>query len=127
MLAHGLVGLAEGVSRHLVEKGVQFDPEVLGQQMADLAWAGLRAVHRALTPPCPNSAEGDDAGHVVAEHARVEEVTPAQVGVVEEPRQQRHEIGALGGEQFVDQQHVARRQQGLELSADISGSDRSEA
>jgi AcrR family transcriptional regulator len=47
MLAHGLVGLAEGVSRHLVEKGVQFDPEVLGQQMADLAWAGLRAVHRA--------------------------------------------------------------------------------
>lgn len=47
MLAHGLVGLAEGVSRHLVEKGVVFDPEVLGQQMADLAWAGLRAVHRA--------------------------------------------------------------------------------
>ena len=47
MLAHGLVGLAEGVSRHLVEKGRQFDPEVLGQQMADLAWAGLRAVHRA--------------------------------------------------------------------------------
>jgi AcrR family transcriptional regulator len=46
MLAHGLVGLAEGESRHLVEKGVQFDPEVLGQQIADLAWAGLRAVHR---------------------------------------------------------------------------------
>ena len=46
MLAHGLVGLAEGVSRHLVEKGVQFDPETLGQQIADLAWAGLRAVHR---------------------------------------------------------------------------------
>jgi AcrR family transcriptional regulator len=46
MLAHGLVGLAEGVSRHLVERGEQFDPEVLGQQIADLAWAGLRAVHR---------------------------------------------------------------------------------
>lgn len=45
-LAHGLVGLAEGVSRHLVEKGERFDPEVLGQQIADLAWAGLRAVHR---------------------------------------------------------------------------------
>ena len=42
----GLVGLAEGVSRHLVERGEQFDPEVLGQQVADLAWAGLRAVHR---------------------------------------------------------------------------------
>lgn len=47
MLAHGLVGLAEGVSRHLVEKGIAFDPELLGQQMADLAWAGLRAVHRS--------------------------------------------------------------------------------
>ena len=46
MLAHGLVGLAEGVSRHLVERGEHFDPEVLGQQIADLAWAGLRAVHR---------------------------------------------------------------------------------
>jgi AcrR family transcriptional regulator len=46
VLAQGLVGLAEGVSRHLVERGEQFDPEVLGQQIADLAWAGLRAVHR---------------------------------------------------------------------------------
>jgi AcrR family transcriptional regulator len=45
-LAQGLVGLAEGVSRHLVERGEQFDPEVLGQQIADLAWAGLRSVHR---------------------------------------------------------------------------------
>ena len=45
-LAQGLVGLAEGVSRHLVERGDSFDPEVLGQQIADLAWAGLRAVHR---------------------------------------------------------------------------------
>ena len=25
----------------------EFDPEVLGQQIADLAWAGLRAVHRS--------------------------------------------------------------------------------
>jgi AcrR family transcriptional regulator len=45
-LAHGLVGMAEGVTRHLVERGDTFDPEVLGQQVADLAWAGLRAVHR---------------------------------------------------------------------------------
>jgi len=44
-LAQGLVGLAEGVSRHLVERGEAFDPDVLGQQVADLAWAGLRAVH----------------------------------------------------------------------------------
>lgn len=47
VLAHGLVGLAEGVSRHLVERGEQFDPELLGMQIADLAWAGLRVVHRA--------------------------------------------------------------------------------
>jgi AcrR family transcriptional regulator len=45
-LAQGLVGLAEGVSRHLVERGDTFDPEALGQQIADMAWAGLRAVHR---------------------------------------------------------------------------------
>jgi len=47
VLAHGLVGLAEGVSRHLVERGERIDPDVLGQQIADLAWAGLRAVHRS--------------------------------------------------------------------------------
>jgi len=46
-LAHGLVGLAEGVSRRLVERGESFDPDVLGGQVADLAWAGLRAVHPA--------------------------------------------------------------------------------
>ncbi len=46
-LAQGLVGLAEGVSRHLVERGKVFDPEVLAQQVADMAWAGLRAVHRS--------------------------------------------------------------------------------
>ena len=45
-LAHGLVGLAEGVSRYLIERGDSFEPDVLGQQVADLAWAGLRAVHR---------------------------------------------------------------------------------
>jgi AcrR family transcriptional regulator len=45
-LAHGLVGLAEGATRHLIERGDTFDPEVLGQQVADMAWAGLRAVHR---------------------------------------------------------------------------------
>jgi AcrR family transcriptional regulator len=47
VLAQGLVGLAEGVSRHLVERGERFDPDELGQRIADLAWAGLRAVHRS--------------------------------------------------------------------------------
>jgi AcrR family transcriptional regulator len=45
-LAHGLVGLAEGVSRHLVGSGATFDPDVLGSQVADLAWAGLRGIGR---------------------------------------------------------------------------------
>ena len=45
-LAHGLVGLAEGVSRYLIERGDTFDPDLLAQQVADMAWAGLRAVHR---------------------------------------------------------------------------------
>ncbi|MFT3852536.1 MAG: TetR/AcrR family transcriptional regulator [Ilumatobacteraceae bacterium] len=45
VLAQGLVGMAEGVSRYLVELGGELDPEVVGKQVADLAWAGLRAVH----------------------------------------------------------------------------------
>jgi AcrR family transcriptional regulator len=45
VLAQGLVGTAEGVSRYLVELGGEFDPEVVGKQVADLAWAGLRGVH----------------------------------------------------------------------------------
>lgn len=48
-LAHGLVGLAEGVSRRLVDIGEAFDPVLLGRQVSDLAWAGLRAVGRTGT------------------------------------------------------------------------------
>jgi AcrR family transcriptional regulator len=47
-IAHGLVGLAEGVSRRLVDDGVTFDPEVVARQVGDLAWAGLRAVRRPV-------------------------------------------------------------------------------
>jgi AcrR family transcriptional regulator len=43
-LAHGLVGLAEGASRRLVELGEQFEPDALARQVANLAWAGLRAI-----------------------------------------------------------------------------------
>lgn len=46
VLAYGLVGLAEGVSRELVSKQVDFDPDVVAQQVSDLAWAGLRGIHR---------------------------------------------------------------------------------
>jgi hypothetical protein len=45
-LAVGLVGMVEGVSRHLVELGDPFDPDLVARQMADLAWAGLRVAHR---------------------------------------------------------------------------------
>ncbi|HRE00314.1 MAG TPA: TetR/AcrR family transcriptional regulator [Ilumatobacteraceae bacterium] len=45
-LAHGLVGLSEGVSRRLVDLGLDFDPDLLAQQVSDLAWAGLRAIGR---------------------------------------------------------------------------------
>jgi AcrR family transcriptional regulator len=46
ILAHGLVGLAEGTSRRLLALGGDFDPERVARQVAELAWAGLRGVHR---------------------------------------------------------------------------------
>ena len=45
-IAHGLVGLSEGVSRRLVDNGTDFDPDLLARQVSDLAWAGLRAIRR---------------------------------------------------------------------------------
>jgi AcrR family transcriptional regulator len=45
-LAHALVGLAEGASRRLVGIGEEFDPDEIAREVAALAWAGLRAVHR---------------------------------------------------------------------------------
>ena len=46
-LAFGLVGLAEGVSRRLLDNGLSFDPEVLAGQVSELAWAGLRSIGRS--------------------------------------------------------------------------------
>lgn len=43
-LAHAVVGLAEGASRRLVERGDSFDPDELAAQVSSLAWAGLRGV-----------------------------------------------------------------------------------
>lgn len=45
-LAHAIVGLAEGVSRHLLRLGESFDPELIARQVSDLAWAGLRSAQR---------------------------------------------------------------------------------
>jgi AcrR family transcriptional regulator len=45
-LAFGIVGLAEGTGRHWIADGLDLDPDILGRQVADLAYAGLRGVHR---------------------------------------------------------------------------------
>src|SRR3954471_21010265 len=46
MLAHGLVGLAEGTGRQWVASGLDHDPAVVARRIAELAWAGLRGIHR---------------------------------------------------------------------------------
>ena len=45
-LAHAIVGMAEGVSRAGLASGSISDPQVLARRMAELAWAGLRGIHR---------------------------------------------------------------------------------
>jgi AcrR family transcriptional regulator len=44
LLAHGIVGLAEGASRHWLTTKAGGDPEELAARVAELAWAGLRGV-----------------------------------------------------------------------------------
>jgi AcrR family transcriptional regulator len=46
LLAHGLVGLAEGTSRKWLSDGMPDSPEILARRIAELAWAGLRSVRR---------------------------------------------------------------------------------
>ena len=46
LLANGIVGLAEGTARYWVAHDLNLDPDVVASRIADLAWAGLRAVHR---------------------------------------------------------------------------------
>jgi AcrR family transcriptional regulator len=43
-IAHGLVGLAEGASRRLVEAQTPFDPDIAARSISRLAWAGLRSL-----------------------------------------------------------------------------------
>ena len=47
LLAHAIVGLAEGVGRQWVEHGLDLDPEVMAARIAELAWAGLRGIGSA--------------------------------------------------------------------------------
>ena len=45
LLAHGVVGMAEGASRHwFTDSEAPVEPELLARQLAELAWAGLRGV-----------------------------------------------------------------------------------
>jgi AcrR family transcriptional regulator len=44
LLAHGVVGLTEGASRHWEANGYQPEPDELARRMAELAWAGLRGI-----------------------------------------------------------------------------------
>jgi AcrR family transcriptional regulator len=44
LLAHGIVGLAEGASRHWLREHRDADPAEWAATVADLAWAGLRGV-----------------------------------------------------------------------------------
>ena len=44
ILAHALIGMSEGVSRHLIQSGRKFNPDEVGEQIATLAWAGLRSI-----------------------------------------------------------------------------------
>lgn len=43
-LAHALVGLSEGASRRLIERGDDFDPDEVADQLSHFAWAGLRGI-----------------------------------------------------------------------------------
>jgi AcrR family transcriptional regulator len=46
LLAHAIVGLAEGASRHWLFDDTPGDPEALAARVAELAWAGLRGINR---------------------------------------------------------------------------------
>jgi len=46
LLAHGLIGLAEGASRYWIASGREVDVECLSRRMAQMTWAGLRGVSR---------------------------------------------------------------------------------
>lgn len=44
LLAHGIVGLAEGATRHWLGDELDLEPDEVARRMADLAWRGLRGI-----------------------------------------------------------------------------------
>lgn len=69
LLAHGVVGIAEGTSRHWLADGLDLDPDRLAAQVAHLAWSGLRGV-RAIVP------DGDRRGRPTRVSRPAEPGTP---------------------------------------------------
>ena len=49
LYAHGIVGLAEGTSRHWINDGLELDPDDVAARVADLAWRGLRGLRTEPT------------------------------------------------------------------------------
>lgn len=49
LFAHGIVGLAEGTTRHWRAHEDQLDPAAVATLVADLAWRGLRGVRSDVT------------------------------------------------------------------------------
>jgi AcrR family transcriptional regulator len=47
LLAYGIVGIAETTSRHWLADDLDLGPDELAQQVAELAWAGLRGLRPA--------------------------------------------------------------------------------
>lgn len=47
LLAYGVVGIAEGTSRHWVVADSGTDPVTLARQVSELAWKGLRGIGRS--------------------------------------------------------------------------------
>jgi len=56
LLAHGIVGLAEGTSRHWVTTDMSGSPEDLARHVAALAWAGLRGIRATTATDAPDRA-----------------------------------------------------------------------
>ena len=44
LLAHGIVGLAEGATRHWLGDALDLDADEVADRVADLAWRGLRGI-----------------------------------------------------------------------------------
>ena len=49
LYAHGIVGLAEGTSRHWITDQLELDPDDVAARVADLAWRGLRGLRTEPT------------------------------------------------------------------------------